>query len=896
MKIKILVFAMLIAASTMAQNTISGIVKDSLGKPLEMANIIAINSTTKGLESYYITDAKGFYKLKLSSNTIFELKVSYLGFATETYFVTTTDDDKDIKKDFILKESSNKLDDVELTYEMPVTIKGDTLIYNAASFTNGTEKKLEDVLKKLPGVEITDEDEIEVDGKKVSKVMVDGKDFFDGDSKLAIKNIPADAISKVEVLKNYNEVSQMRGLGNDEDNIAINIRLKKGKKNFWFGEVSAGGGLDDRYLVHPKLFYYSPKKSVNILTDLNNIGELPFTFRDYFRFTGGFGNLNRRSGSSLRMSSGGLGLSMMQNNRAKEIETKFGAVNFSYSPNKALTFSGFAIYSDTRTEMQTNSVVTTQTNTFSNIENQQNLTDQKSQLGLLKFSTKYKPSLRFQLDYDALLKKSNLEEINLINSTSSMTGNNNIDVNKDSDPFSINQNLNMYYTLDDKNIFSVGMQYLYEKDNPFYNSLNTDQRFGIIRALPEDDNRFDLTQLKSLITNKFDATIDYYYILNDKSNINLTLGSSFITQDLSTHIFQTIGDDSIINFTDPTLNNDVEFNFSDVYLGLHYKVIVGAFTITPGLKMHTYSYKNTQLGSTLKQDPTKVLPDFYAKLSIKKSENITFNYNASTDFSDVNNLAEGVFLRNYNSLTSGNKNLTNTLYHNYTLRYFNFNMFSFTNIFGTINYSKKINTIKSNVELIGIDRISSSINSALPEDTFSTNLRYSKRYNKLKTDLSSRFSISNFNNIVNTNISESKTTTQDYKASVATNFKQGPNFTLGFQTTVNKYETTNTTNTFTTDRPFAKLEVPFLKSLFLVADYSYYNYRDKANTVKNTYSFLDADLYFEKEDSKWEFKLSVTNLLNTGSLNQDSFSEFITSTSQYFIQPRYWLFSVKYDL
>ena len=223
-------------------------------------------------------------------------------------------------------------------------------------------------------------------------------------------------------------------------------------------------------------------------------------------------------------------------------------------------------------------------------------------------------------------------------------------------------------------------------------------------------------------------------------------------------------------------------------------------------------------------------------------------------------------------------------------------MFSFTNIFGTINYSKKFNTLKSNVTLIGIDRISSTINSALPEDTFSANLRYSKRYGKFKTDASSRLSVSNFNNIINAQSSKSKTTIQDYKASIATNFKQGPNFTLGFQTTVNKYETTNITSTFTTDRPFAKLEVPFLKSLFLVADYSYYNYRDKANTIKNTYSFLDADLYFEKEDSNWEFKLSVTNMLNTGSLNQDSFSEFITSTSQYFIQPRYWLFSVKYNL
>ena len=99
------------------------------------------------------------------------------------------------------------------------------------TFTNGTEKKLEDVLKKLPGVEIDSNGEIEVEGKKVQKVLVEGKEFFDGDSKVATQNIPASAIDKVQVLKNYNEVSSMKGVTNNEDNIAINIKLKEGKKS-----------------------------------------------------------------------------------------------------------------------------------------------------------------------------------------------------------------------------------------------------------------------------------------------------------------------------------------------------------------------------------------------------------------------------------------------------------------------------------------------------------------------------------------------------------------------------------------------------------------------------------------------------------------------------------------
>ena len=116
-----------------------------------------------------------------------------------------------------LKEGT-QLKELEIVYEMPVSISGDTIIYNADSFKNGTERKLEDDLKKLPGVEVNKDGEIEVEGKKVQKIMVEGKDFFDGDTKLATKNIPADALEKIQVLRNYNEVSNLKGLENNEEN------------------------------------------------------------------------------------------------------------------------------------------------------------------------------------------------------------------------------------------------------------------------------------------------------------------------------------------------------------------------------------------------------------------------------------------------------------------------------------------------------------------------------------------------------------------------------------------------------------------------------------------------------------------------------------------------------
>lgn len=241
--------------------------------------------------------------------------------------------------------------------------------------------------------------------------MVEGKDFFDGDTKLGVKNIPADAIDKIQVLRNYNEVGALKGLENDQDNVAMNIKLKEGKKNFWFGDMTAGisvGELDSRYIINPKLFYYSPKYSINLITNFNNIGELPLTAQDYFKFTGGFKNMMKKGGSSFNVSSNDIGISLLRNNRAKEIETKFGATNFAYSVTKEWNISGFGILSTSKTDLETKSQTTILDS--GNQQNREELTYQKNNLGLFKLSSSYKPNTKLQFDYDILTKLTKQEE------------------------------------------------------------------------------------------------------------------------------------------------------------------------------------------------------------------------------------------------------------------------------------------------------------------------------------------------------------------------------------------------------------------------------------------------------------------------------------------------------
>ncbi len=913
MKYFIKALLLFVACNTFAQVKLEGFVNDNTGKPLDLANVVAINQETNVLESFGITNDQGKFKLTLEKNSTYKIQVSYIEMKPFEENITTKEEG--ITKNFTLQLDTT-LDEVELVYEMPVTIKGDTLVYNADSFKTGTEKKLEDVLKKLPGVEITDEGKVEVEGKEVSKIMVEGKDFFDGDTKLAIKNIPADALDKVQVLKNYDEVGQLSNLRSNEDNIAINIKLKEGKKSFWFGEVTAGLGPDERYLVHPKLFYYSPKYSVNIITDFNNIGEVPFSRRDYFNFTGGFRGVNRASGTNFNVSSQDMGFLTMQNNRAKAIDTKFGAANFSYSPKKTWDLSGFAIFSGSRIDLEENSTreyVQTEGILSPPDETTESNTHQKSDLGMFKLSSSYKPNANNHLDYDVFGRISKQAEYQDFYSSIAQD----IDEVQEQNPFSIKQNLNYYYTLNDKNIFAFEAQHLWQDEDPFYNAAlqETSQfRFDDILGLNTNQSGYSVAQDKHIKTNKLDTKLDYWYVLNQKSNINFTLGSTFSQQDFDSEIFQILdnGNYYYLNNSTAPIKNNVDYNFSDVYLGAHYRLKTGKFTITPGVSLHSYATKNKQFGTDLKDDFYRVLPDFNMRIQLKKSENLNFNYRMQTSFTDVNKLAESLVFNNYNSLFQGNRNLENSLAHNINVSYFSFNMFNYTNVFGFINYSNRVDQIRNQSEFLllsnpefplnsdqefiqTINRISTPFNSNFADETLTANGRFERRFGKIKGSLGGNFSYAKFNQFVNNTRSINESFTQSYRTRISTFFKTAPNIEFGYNVTINDYEQGGGRTKYYTHSPFLNFDAYFLKAFTFVADYSYYNYRNETETINN-YNFLDTSLTYQKKDSKWEYKFGVTNLLNTISLNKDNTNNLYISTSEYFIQPRYAMLSVKYNL
>jgi len=912
MKTYLTLAIVLISSIGLSQVKLQGVVRDSLGTPLELANVIAINKQSSALESFSVTTEDGKYLLSLSKNQTYNMQVSYIGMKTFEQEISTQD--IDIIKDFNLS-LDNTLDAIELSYEMPVTVRGDTLIYNADSFTNGSERKLEDVLKNLPGVEVNEDGQIEVEGKVVNKLMVNGKDFFDGDTKLASKNIPSKAVDKIQVLRNYSEVGQLSGVTNNQDNVAINIKLKEGKENFWFGTVTAGGGgseEDELYIAQPKLFYYSPKFSLNFIGDLNNTGESALSRRDIRGFGGGFRAPSNTSGTSINLGDNSLNFLTTQKD-ALEVKNQLGAANFSYSPNQGLDITGFAILNSNRVTSKEISVVQyTDSDLGIPDETTQQTSTQRSDQALFKLSGSFNPNFENQIEYDVLGRLSKDEQTQT--EISSVVGpTQQVDqVN----PYSITQSLKYYYTLNETNIFALEAQYLNKDEDPFYNVLlgndpaNNDPLFpeeqdaydSTAAALGLDQNltNYDLNQNRRIKSNQLDAKLDYYNIINNKSNINITLGSIVSRQDFNSNIFQFLEDGSFFEPT-PTFNqvraiNDTQYDFSDLYLGVHYRFKAGIFTITPGFSIHAYSNKNTQFGVQYGEDFFRLLPDFETRIQLKKSESLTFNYNMKNQFTDVTKLAEGIILNSFNNIQYGNPELQNALSHNVSLFYRSFNLFNYTNVFARVAYSKNIDQIRSLTDFENVIRTSTYFNSGFADETVSAFGRLQRTFGKIRGSLNVNLNYSKINQFVEDRQSVNEGFTQSYTPSVRTTFKVAPNVTLRYRHTIAQNDQGTSSTTFTTNAPSIEFDAYIKKAFTLRTDFTYNRLSDEVEEI-NSFQTWNASLSYRKDkDANLEYEIRATNILGIDSQVQNNASNISVFTSETFIQPRFITFRLVYSL
>lgn len=247
------VLTLLCTFSIFAQNkviTVSGRVVESDSKePAAQATIQLLSLPDSAYAAGIASSNKGWFTLPKVKAGKYLLKVSYIGFRTKFVPVQLSNNVTEKKMGTIsLDPDAVMLSEAVITAEAPpVTVKADTTEYSAAAYPVPEGSMLEDLVKKIPGAEVSDEGKITINGKEIKKIMVDGKEFFSDDPKVSMKNLPANMIEKVKAYDKKSDMARITGIDDGDEEPVLDLTVKKGMKKGWIGNLIAGYGSQDRY-------------------------------------------------------------------------------------------------------------------------------------------------------------------------------------------------------------------------------------------------------------------------------------------------------------------------------------------------------------------------------------------------------------------------------------------------------------------------------------------------------------------------------------------------------------------------------------------------------------------------------------------------------------------------
>lgn len=258
------------------------------------ATVMLVEKESEKLEAFSISSDAGLFHIETNAKGDFVLSITYFDIGTF---------EKDIKLETVSEKvdfgqikldiGPEELEELKVEGFLPIRIKGDTVEYSADAFKTAPGATVEDLLKKLPGVEVEKDGTIKAEGEEVQQILIDGKDFFDKDPKAASKNLPADIVNKVQVYDKKSDFTEFTGIDDGEESKTINLKLKEGKKKGTFGTIKGEAGLEGEYLGAVNINRFDKKMQLTLLGNTNNINEQAFSFREYLNFSGGLGDLMR---------------------------------------------------------------------------------------------------------------------------------------------------------------------------------------------------------------------------------------------------------------------------------------------------------------------------------------------------------------------------------------------------------------------------------------------------------------------------------------------------------------------------------------------------------------------------------------------------------------------------
>lgn len=668
---------------------ISGTITTEAGnKPLESATVYLEKAKDSTLVTYTITDQNGFFSIE--DKTVakdLRLYVSYVGMQTFRKDITLTTDEIDLGT-IKMELSDNTLDEVVIKSRAPITIKKDTLEFNVKSFKTKKDATVEDLLKKLPGVEVDEEGKISVNGKEVNKILVNGKPFFGDDPTITTRNLTKEIIEKVQITDTKTDAEAFAGEDSDGEDKTINLTIKEENNKGIFGRVAAGGGTDERYEFAGFFNRFDNDQRISILAGGNNINSAGFSFGEIRKM---FGN----SGSSFVSSNGSFGIGglVFGGNDGITTSRNTGA-NYADSFGEKVEFSADYFYSGAETEDRTSiqrenilpgSRFFTDSNSESFLENDNHSGNAKLDI---KVDSTFLINIRPSFNYGTGNRRSSRNEVS--------RNQDNVVTNQGaSNSFSENTNKNFSNDLDmTKRFGDRGAFVRFNFEVEFDNSTREDflqsetQVFG---DTPSEIIRNQFTDDESTLDSYY-AEVTYRYPLVAKK---LFLDARYShREDVRTSIESTFDfDPTTQGFT--TFNTDLSTNFkytnrrSTPGLGLQYSSEKMSANVRTSYVFRTLSNSDAlRPFASFEEDFRALELNGYMNYRFNPKSSLYTNYNLSNQPPDVSQLQPFQDVSDPLNTITGNPDLEPSNNHRMYVGYNNFDFQKRTgfNVFSSFSF------------------------------------------------------------------------------------------------------------------------------------------------------------------------------------------------------------------
>ncbi|WP_172917434.1 TonB-dependent receptor [Capnocytophaga canis] len=867
------------------ESVFEGTVRDSLA-PLENANLLARPAQKGGRILFATTDKQGRYKFNLLRNVEYVISVSYLGYTPQNATITATE--QRLEHHFVLKNTGVELTEVVISAErLPITVKKDTTVYKVDAFVLGNERKMKEVLEKLPGVEMDDDGIIKVQGKQVTQMLVEGRSFFGGSSKLAVENIPADALDKIEVIDNFNEVSFLKNVSSSNE-LAMNVLLKEDKKKFVFGDLEAGAGNDSHHLAHTALFYYHPELNLNLIGDVNDFGKSAFSFQDLMRFQGGRSRFTKQRGLSVNLST------YSQNNQNMyRHNARFLAFNYGYMPTSKLYLSGFSIFSKLLTNYKKDTSIEYLTNQKPLLEWQQLTNEQQNLLGMGNIKLDYAPSSDEKWFYNAQFDANNNHISNDLISESPLRIQK-IHSLTDADNISFKQYVEWHKVYNPKETTTFVINHSYDKitiDNQWF----VNKLASLPSLLPLlTDTEYHLLQTQQTKKYQIDAIFKHYWTINDLNHLYTNIGSNLEMSSLDVREGQLLTNGNFNDFASEGFGNMHNYTLADAFLGLEYRFKIRKLVSKFSAFLRYYTLKNNQSVNKRTSDLLAFEPAFETTYEFSNSEEIKFHYAKRNIFPKEEMLLEKFSLLSYNAITKGNPMLDNELFHSFSLNYRRNSFFKRITLSAHLSFNRKTKTIGSEYIFEDINRFSTWFLTHKPETSWNFITTFERKILGMRWGLMYSGLWSDYTQKMNRIITENHRMNHSVKAYTRVVYKK-MNLNVSYTKNWNAHRGVSSTK-LVSDYWLTTGSYRFTNDFSTELQYAYFRNEQLNSSQLADFQYLNISLDYQRSKSPWGFHLAGNNVLGTKAKINSSISNYYVVMQTTHVMPRTIVFSIRYKL